>query len=473
MAVERAVLEAINEQLKREKRELAAENLQLRLQLEELEQRSSAEVAELKSQLAQALKLMEELQRSSRRQAGPFQRRQEQKVKPDEKKKPGRKPGHPGAFRRRPAEFDETIVVTLDKCPQCHGQVEPQQMLTQVIEELPPIKPRVTRLVTWSGCCPQCGEVHSTHPLQTSRAQGAAGTQLGPRAQGFAVLLHKYYGLPLRKACQILKQGFGLSLTSGGLSQLLDRVADKLQGKYDELLERVRTSDAVYADETSWYVGGPGHWLWVFTTPTSTVFRIASSRGHPVAAKVLGSDFSGVLVSDCATIYDKFTCPQHKCIFHHLQAIERQRKQPGMKDPSYLDRWEALWKEVLELAPARDQFTPEDFAARRTQIEARADALLKEVPKQLGDRKFHTRMTNARKHLFGCLYHRVDPTNNRAERAIRPAVVARKISCGNKTERGSKTTEILTSLITTAHQQARDFLADLLPALAIPAMPAG
>jgi transposase len=442
--------------------ELLAENARLLAE--------NAELVELVKKLREQV---EALERETKRQAGPFRRREESKVPPGEKKKQGRKPGHPGTCRKRPTEFDETIVVTLDKCPKCLGEVEPQQMLTQFIEELPPIKPRVTRLVTWSGCCPQCGEVHSTHPLQTSRAQGAAGTQLGPRAQGFAVLLHKYYGVPMRKACKILKQGFGLSLTSGGLSQLLDRVADKLQGKYDELLERVRTSDAVYADETSWYVGGPGHWLWVFTTPTSTVYRIASSRGHPVAAKVLGSDFGGVLVSDCATIYDKFTCPQHKCIFHHLQAIERQRKQPQMKDPSYLDSWEFLWKEVLELTHARDQFAPEDFAAHRTQIEARADALLKEVPKQLGDRKFHTRMTNARKHLFGCLYHRVDPTNNRAERAIRPAVVARKISCGNKTDRGSRTTEILTSLLATAHQQARDFLADLATNLAIPAMPVG
>jgi hypothetical protein len=450
------------EELLAENSRLREENAQLRVQNDEL----SKLVKELQTRQA-------ELEREQKRQAGPFRRREESKVPPGEKKKQGRKPGHPGAFRKRPTEFDETIVVTLDKCPQCLGEVEPQQMLTQFIEELPPIKPRVTRLVTWSGCCPQCGDVHSTHPLQTSRAQGAAGTQLGPRAQGFAVLLHKYYGVPMRKACKILKQGFGLSLTSGGLSQLLDRVADKLQGKYDELLERVRASDVVYADETSWYVGGPGHWLWVFTTPTSTVYRIASSRGHPVAAKVLGSDFGGVLVSDCATIYDKFTCPQHKCIFHHLQAIERQRKQPQMKDPSYLDRWETLWKEVLELTHARDQFTPEDFAARRTQIEARADALLNEVPKQLGDRKFHTRMTNARKHLFGCLYHRVDPTNNCAERAIRPAVVARKISCGNKTDRGSRTTEILTSLLATAHQQARDFLADLALAVAIPAMPVG
>lgn len=133
-----------------------------------------------------------------------------------------------------------------------------------------------------------------------------------------------------------------------------------------------------------------------------------------------------------------------------------------MKDFIYLDAWEQLWEEVLVLMEQRDELALEDFAARRTTIEARADALLAQEIKQIGDRKFHYRMNKYRADLFGCLhYENVDPTNNRAEREIRPAVVARKISCGNKTERGSRTTEILLSLLVTARQAGRDFLAEL------------
>jgi len=417
---------------------------------------------------------LEAIEREQKRQAAPFRRRQELKVPDGERKKLGNKPGHRGACRRVPEEIDETVVVPLDHCPGCHGPVELLQMLTQYIEELPPIKPIITRLVTWLGECAACGEVRSTHPLQTSLAQGAAGTHLGPRAQALAVLLNKQYKLPLREACALLKKSFGLSLSSGGLSHLIRRVAGKLQGAYDQLLEQIRKSDVVYADETSWYVGGPGYWLWVFTTPTGTAYRIASSRGHPVAAKVLGSDFGGVLVTDCSVVYDKFPGPQHKCIAHHLQAIKKQQeKLPEGADPRYLAAWKQLWQEVLELTAARATTPPEDFAALRTQIEARADALLAREPSLSQDHRVWVRMRNARKHLFGCLHYNVDPTNNRAERAIRPAVVARKISCGNRTESGSQATEILTSLITTAHQQARDFLTQLLPALAISPMPVG
>ena len=428
-----------------------------------------ARIAELEQQLKAAMARIEELEREKARQAGPFRRREELKVKPDQKKSPGRKPGHPGAYRQRPQAFDETILVTLDHCPRCSGPVEPGQMLTQYIEELPPIRPRVTRLVTWSGDCPHCGKVYSTHPLQTSRGQGAAGVQLGPRAQALAVLLNKHYGLPLRPVCRILKQGFGLSLTAGGLSQLVQRAAEKVRGQYEQLIEQIRGSDVVYADETSWYVGGPGHWLWVFTTPSSTVYRIASSRGHPVAAKVLGSDFAGVLVSDCATMYNKFPGPQHKCIAHHLQAIERQRQQPKTSDPSYLDAWEQFWQDVLRLTHARAELSDEAFTQQREQLEQRVAGLLDQEPQQLGDRKFRTRMLNARKHLLTCLYYEnVQPTNNDAERAIRRPVIARKLSCGNKTESGASAAATLMSLAATAQQQARDFLTELAQALALP-----
>jgi transposase len=426
-----------------------------------------ARIGELEAQLKAALDRIAELEREKARQAGPFRRREPLKVPPAEKKTPGRKPGHPGAYRQRPRHFDETDVVPLDQCPHCQGAVEVEQWHTQFIEEIVQVRPHVRRIVTFTGRCKRCGSVRSTHPEQTSRAQGVAGVTLGRRAQALAILLNKHVGIPLRKTCQILRQGFGLSLTSGGLSQLIQRAACKVKGQYEQLIEQLRASDVVYADETSWYVGGPGHWLWVFTTPTSTVYRVASSRGHPVAAKVLGSHFPGVLVSDCAQIYDKFPGPQHKCIFHHLQAIERNRQLPKMKNPRYLDAWERLWKEVIELTKQRAALAPAEFAARTTTLEAQADAFLAEEPAQLGDRKFRTRMKNARKHLFGCLHYPVDPTNNRAERAIRPAVVARKISCGNKTERGASASEILMSLAATTHQQARDFLTHLAQSLTL------
>jgi transposase len=449
------------EEALREIARLQEENAQLRARLQELEQ-----------QWRPLAERLDELERAAKRQAAPFRRREEKKVPPAEQKKPGRKPGHPGAQRMQPRYVDERINVPLSACPQCQGPVEDCRPIRQFIEEIPPLRPHVVQLTTWQGRCPQCGEVHSSHPLQVSRAQGAAGVHLGPRAAALATLLNKHLGLTKRKTCKVLQQGFGLRLTPGGLSQLLTRVARKLAGRYEQLLEEIRGSTAVYADETSWWVGGSGWWLWVFATPERVLYQIASSRGGPVAEKVLGKEFQGVLVSDNFAAYNRFTCPQHKCIAHHLQAIKKARDKPRTKDPTYLDAWQQLLQETVALAHARDELPPAVFALQHAQLEIRADDLLAQQVTQPGDVAVRTRLTRAQPHLFGCLKHRVDPTNNRAERALRGAVIARKLSCGNKTERGAQTWQILASLAATAYQQGRDFLQNL--ALQLPLLaPAG
>ncbi len=143
------------------------------------------------------------------------------------------------------------------------------------------------------------------------------------------------------------------------------------------------------------------------------------------------------------------------------------------RDTTYLDAWEKFWQEVIQLNKARDRLPAEAFAQQHAELESRSKALIDQEVRQTGDRKFQTRMRNAKDHLLGCLSHDVEPTNNRAERAIRPAVIARKLSCGNRTPRGATTWEILASRCATLYQQGVDLLADLsLLVLASPA-PAG
>lgn len=463
-----SVLKAIHERLRHENRELEAENRALQAQLAELLQlreqwdqvletvrQLRAENAALQASLTKAQQRIEELERTKARQAAPFRRR---KRKGDGK--PGRKPGFRGTQRQLPAQIDHDINVPLDpNCPRCSCPLDRPLPLTQYIEEIPPLRPEVTRLTTWQATCPCCGkEVRSTHPLQVSQAQGAAGIHLGPRATALATVLKTHFGLPMRKVSGILKQGFGLSLSAGGLSHLLHRVAQKARPQREELLEQIRSSPAVYADETSWYVGQPGDWLWVCTTPQYTLYHVDSSRGRPVIEKLLGVEFAGTLVTDCAAIYKCLPWRQHKCIAHHLRWLEACRLLEDMQDLSYLDAWKTFWQDVIGLAHARDDLPAAAFDEQHATLRTRMTALIEQQVHQTGDRKFQTRMRNAQKHLLGCLEHRVEPTNNRAERAIRPAVIARKVSCGNKTQRGAATWEILASQCATLYQQGLDLL---------------
>ena len=151
------------ERLRREKEALSEINARLAAEKLGLEQ----EIGKLKKELEKAREQIEELQRTAARQAAPFRRREALKVA--EKKRPGRPAGHRGVRRARPPHVDQEVEEPLVACPCCGGPVHDRAPLTQYIEELPPVRPVVTRLTTWKGVCPQCGEVRSTHPLQVSR----------------------------------------------------------------------------------------------------------------------------------------------------------------------------------------------------------------------------------------------------------------------------------------------------------------
>jgi transposase len=293
---------------------LRAENASLHQQLEVTTKR----IAQLEEALEAALG-------AAHRQAAPFRiEPQKRAVAP---KRPGRKRGHPGAFRHKPDHLDEDIEVELCSCPHCGGtQFKDQNAIEQLIEDILPVRPHVTRLTTYQGTCVGCGQsVRSKHPLQMSLAIGAAGVHLGPRALAVAADLNKAKGLPMRKTCAVLLDCFGLQLSSGGLSQALDRLAAKVKPQYDAIAAELRRAPSLHSDETGWWVAGPGWWLWVFTTQLLTFYVVAQSRGREFLSDILGKDFGGVLVSDCLAVYDDATALQHKCYAHHHKAIRKAK----------------------------------------------------------------------------------------------------------------------------------------------------
>lgn len=431
-----------------------AENRRLRQENRRLEQENER----LRQQNNQLQEQVEQLQRELARPAAPFRRSETQKIGASEHKRPGRPVGHKGAYRPVPDRVDEEVDLPLSGCPHCGEPVADLQATEQYIEEIPPLRPRVTKLRTYRAHCPRCGPVSSTHPLQTSTAAGAAGVQLGPRALALAALLNKSYGLTLRKTCRVLEALVGLQLSPGGLSQALDRVADRVQPQYEQLARDLRQSKAVFVDETSWWVGGPGWWLWTFTDPQTTRFQVEPSRAGQVVRETLAVEFSGVLVSDCLGIYDSLPYRQHKCIAHHLKAIAQARDRPDTRDPTYLEQWTLFFRTVTALYPqVRDQGT-QSLAAPIAHLQAWRDRLLNQAVGQPGDLTIQNRLRKQQARLLTCLEDpAAEPTNNRAERALRPAVIARKLSCGNKTSRGKRTWEILASLAATCHQRGTDF----------------
>lgn len=424
---------------------------------------SLLEQLELKTKrIAQLEEALEIARRAAHRQAAPFRvEAQKRAVAP---KRPGRKRGHPGAFRYKADHIDEDIEVKLCCCPHCGGsQFEDPHRIEQLIEDIPPVYPRVTRLTTYQATCVGCGQsVRSTHPLQMSLAIGAAGVHLGPRALALAADLNKAKGLSMRKTCALLRDCFGLQLSPGGLSQALDRLAAKVKPRYDALATELRQAPALHSDETSWWVAGPGWWLWVFTTQLLTFYVVAQSRGRDLLNDILGKDFGGVLISDCLAIYDDATVLQHKCYAHHHKAIRQAKALHPQQGEGFLCEVAQMLRAAVALQQQKALLSLQTFRDLRQAVERKAVQLLEPPRNEPNEEAVRKRLNKQRDHLFTFLDHDgVDATNNLAERQLRPAVIARKISCGNKTPKGARTWQILTSLAATCAQRATSFITEI------------
>ena len=444
--------------------QIALRQAELINQLQDTIGKLEARIAVLENALseahAQQSKLqinLNEVDRQAHRQAAPF-RIPEKKHKSDPQK-PGQKKGHPGIYRAMPAHIDETIEVILDKCPKCGGPLSEPKCVEQVIEEVPKIPPKVIRLRTYKANCPQCGEVRSRHPLQVSEAIGAAGVHLGPRALAITAMLNKALGTTVRKTCRILQDLLGLKLTPGGLTQITHRLADKFLPDYLRLSEGLRTAPVVHCDETSWWVGSPKFFLWVFTNFDTTVYRVENGRGRNIITDTLGADFPGVLVSDCLNIYDDATPLQQKCYSHHLKAISEAIEQDTRQGEGFLRDCQFLLHTAMLIKKGEPTISPLKYADACSRLEQFADELLSRPNLNPMQEKIRLRLLKQRDHLFTFLYHvGVDATNNLAERQLRPAVIARKVSCGNRTLKGKRAWEILVSIAATAAQRSQSFL---------------
>jgi transposase len=375
-------------------------------------------------------------------------------------KAPGREAGHRGEFRSAPELLDEVIEVALKQCPKCGRAIAKTIALKQTIVELPAVRPVVIGLITHRGRCEHCGQrVQSAHPLQVSRACGAAGTQLGPRALATAALLRHGMGLTVRSCCGVLEKLFSLPLSAGGLCHALDRLATRMEGSYQQLSKQLEQSAVVHTDETSWWLQNERSTLWVFATPERTVYRVVEHRDRATLHQTIGPYYAGVLVSDCLSLYDDATSVQHKCYAHHLKAIAAA--QAARASPSgWLASVEALLKNAIALSKERSVLERAQWEQAVRGLDLAAHAVLEENPRAcVQEEAVRARLWKQRDHLFVFLERAgVDATNNLAERQLRPAVIRRKLSCGNKTRRGARTFEVLASLAATCRQRGEDFL---------------
>jgi transposase len=422
-------------------------------------------IAELEAELHKLRQQLTQDERAQSRQAHPF-RREHSATHP---KKPGRRRGHKADLRPvpTPGQIDRVVDVPLDECPLCHAPLYDQGQVIQYQTDLPPIVPIITQFNIATGYCSCCRQYwQGRHPDQTSDAIGATGNTLGPVVLTMAAELKHRLGVSYRKICDFLHTYCQLKVCPGAFIRAEQRLAELARPTYDLLVEALRQSHVVHADETGWRVGRLNAWLWVFSSKQATVYVIRTgkgARGHRVPHDILGPDFDGYLVVDGLKTYDVLEVAKGRCNGHLLRRCHKLRGTVPTKEQRHIDALSNLLKEAIALAGHRDDCKAEDFARNVQAIEDRLDDWLDaNLRRHTSSAELDRLDMHIRRHRGEWLAFlhdpEVPPTNNHAEQMLRPAVITRKVGGCNKNLLGAVVHGILSSIMVTCHRQGKRFL---------------
>jgi transposase len=417
-------------------------------------------------------KELEEALRGQKRQAAPFSRGKRKK----KAKRPGRKGGAEyGKQSNRfiPDHVDQEIAVPLPKRCECGGKAIYDETRPQYQEDI--VRTTIVRRFDVEiGHCSCCGRrIQGRHELQTSDALGAAGVQMGPEALSLAAHLRKEMGLSDQRAARVLNLGWGLEMSRSGICRAVIRIAHKAAPTYEQLRIVARQADVAWMDETGWRVAATRHWLWGAVTENVTVYDILPGRGFKEASSILGADWEGWLHHDGWKVYYQFLNAFHQSCLNHL--LTRCRDLIEKVSPSaarFPFQVTALLHKGLDLRDrfVRHEISEHGLAVATGRIESAMDELIWKAYRTEANRRLAKHLRHEQPWLFTFLKcpDVAQATNNVAERAMRPAVIARKTWGGNRTETGAEAQKILMSVLATCRQQGKDSFQRLVELLRSP-----
>jgi transposase len=420
-------------------RQLQAQNEQLRLEIELLK----ARIRELEARLAQY---------ENAHTPPSLRRGRNIKKGKTNKGKPGQKAGHKGVTRPS-AIPDSQVEVTADRCPDCGAKLAlPFRFESKIIEEIPEPQPvTVTEYKIAHYVCPCCRkEVVACDP--NCPHEGKFGNNVIAQA----TLMRYEDRLPHRKIQDALKRMHGLLLSPATIFDLTRRAGEAVRPEYDAILERIRGAPILYVDETGIHVQGEKHWIWTFTTPSETFFVIRKSRGTNVLIEVLTRKFKGIIVCDGWKPYTRFTKRLQRCWAHLL----RESKDLSETFDEAVPLHEALKGLYESLNKSLECDPPPEI---RINIWQSAREMLQHwigrEYLEMKVQKFIGKISNGFEYWFTFILNPgVEPTNNRAERALRPHVVLRKILGTLRNSKGTAIHELIMTALATWGQRGLDCL---------------
>jgi transposase len=381
---------------------------------------------------------------------------------PPSKKRRGGQKGHPRRMRalvppERVASVTECKPTACRRCGHALSG-EDSEPLRHQVAELPPIEPEVQEYRLHRLLCPHCKTT-----TRGALPGGVPRTAFGPRLHAVLSVLSGAYRLSKRQVAQLGSDLLGLTISIGMIAKLERITADVLEQPFAELAERVKSADAANIDETGWRENGRKAWLWVVVTSLGVVFRIVRSRAGAVAAELLGEEPKPIVISDRFPGYEWIKLRSRQVCWAHLRRdFQAMIDRDG--DGAEVGRqllWQSnklfeYWHKVRDGTIRRSTFLQYMAWLRpmvRSSLRRGSECACTKTAATCGELL----------RLWECLWtftrvEGVEPTNNAAERALRHAVIWRRISGGTDSEVGSRFVERMLSTVATCRQQRRSVL---------------
>jgi transposase len=383
-------------------------------------------------------------------------------TKSKSKRKRGGQPGHKKHERALVPldEVQEIIVLRPSSCRRCGEGLlgEDTQPWRQQVWELPEIKPIITEYQRQRLICACCGT--STCAALPS---GVPAHQSGPRLTAFVALLMAHFRQSKRRVGLFCQSVLNIPCSTGLAVKLQRRATLALRGAYDELAQLLPAQQVLGIDESPTRQANHKAWLWTFVADEFTLFRVTESRKADILDELLTSNFAGIVTCDRAKMY--FRLPRLQWCWAHLKRDFQALAECGVNVAQNLARKLLVHTQRLfrQWTRCRDgTITPRGLKSSLGQTRREVERLLLR-----GLRCRHRKtsglcqeLLHHRDRLWTFLDHdNVEPTNNASERALRHAVIWRKLSFGTQSCAGSRFVETLLSVIETCRQQNRDVFA--------------
>jgi hypothetical protein len=360
----------------------------------------------------------------------------------------GARPGHPGHGRQRLGAVDCVHRVSVgERCPDCGARLQHKGVAARTVADVEPLRRQVIRYELEQKYCPRCRRT------VVARAPGVLPRNLlGNRLLAHAAVQHYVYGVTLGQLENQLGVGYGTLM--GALHQL----ADSFEPVIERLVHEWRRAPVKHADETGWRTDGHNGYAWLFCTETISLFRFRGSRSAQVAQAVLGvRPLRGVLVVDRYHAYNRAPCALQYCYAHLLRDVEDLEKE--FPNPPEIQRFVGALAPLLARAMHLRglKLSAAAFRAQAAQTRREIEAVTQAPAQHPAIQKIQ----NLFREKADRLYHwAADPAvpadNNRAERELRPLVIARKVSFGSQSEAGAHTREVLMSVLHTLRKRTDD-----------------